>query len=65
MVDLTPEQVQTILRGLGLEATADDLPEVTHRFNAAQQVLVQLDHPDLDLVEPISVFWLDEESIGD
>ena len=61
MADLTQEQIQAALRALGLEATEDDLPEITYRVNAAQEVLASLDHPDLDGVEPIPVFWLTEE----
>ena len=46
---------------LGLEATEEDLPEITYRINAAQEVLASLEHPDLDAVEPLPVFWLTEE----
>jgi hypothetical protein len=62
MPDLRPEEVRASLRAQGLEVTDDDLPEVTHRVNAMQEALEKLEHPDLDAVEPLPVFWLQEES---
>ena len=61
MADLTANQVQALLRALGLNASGDDLLEVTHRLNAAQESLTKLEHPDLDTIEPLPVFWLREE----
>ena len=54
--DLTPEQVRAHLRSLGLDATDDDLTEVTARINALDEALLALDHPELDAVEPVTIF---------
>jgi hypothetical protein len=57
MPDLTPEQVRTQLAFLGLKPVdADDLDEVTHRINAITETLLALEPPDLDAVEPMTVF---------
>ena len=61
MTDLNPEEVRKLLASLGLDITPDDLPEVTHRVNAQQEALGNLEHQDLDAVEPVSVFWLTED----
>ena len=62
MPDLTPEQIGSMLKSLGLPADSADLPEVAHRVNAVNEALSALDHPDLDITEPTSVFWLQEEA---
>ena len=61
MADLTPIQVQALLNSLGLKASQEDLPEITYRVNAAQEVLAALEYPDLDSIEPLPVFWLQED----
>ena len=62
MPDLTPEEVGALLKSLGLPADPADLPEVAHRVNAVNEALSALDHPDLDSIEPVAVFWLQEEA---
>ena len=57
MADLTPRQIRELARSLGLEIAQEDISEVTWRVNALQEVLDRLEHPDLDTVEPIPVFW--------
>lgn len=54
--DLTPRQVLTHLHVLGLDASDDDLIEVTARINALDEALLALDHVDLDRVEPVTIF---------
>jgi hypothetical protein len=54
--DLTPQQVRAHREVLGLHATDEDLAEVTDRINAIDEALLALDHPDLDAVEPVTVF---------
>jgi hypothetical protein len=61
MPDLTPEQVRAQLAALGLTPVDDeDLDEVTHRFNAINETVLKLEHPDLDEAEPVTVFEEDE-----
>ena len=61
MSDLTPDQVQVLLKALDLEAKGEDLAEITYRINAAQEVLTSLEDPHLDTAEPLPVFWLQDE----
>ena len=62
MPDLTPEEVGSMLKSLGLPAYPPDLPEIAHRVNAINEALSALTHPDLDTTEPKPVFWLQEEA---
>ena len=64
MADLSPEEVRTQLRALGLAPQDDDdLAEVTHRINAINESVLALEHPDADSIEPLPVFWLSEEQL--
>lgn len=57
MPDLTPEQVRAQLEAQGLRPIDDeDLQEVTHRINAVNEALAKIEHPELDAVEPLTVF---------
>jgi hypothetical protein len=57
MPDLTTAEVQALLASSGLAAQGDeDLAEITHRINAINQALLDLEHPDLDAQEPQMVF---------
>jgi len=61
MPDLTPEAVRTQLAAIGLAPVDDeDLDEVTNRINAVNEALLALEHPDLDAVEPVTVFEVEE-----
>ena len=62
MADLNPDDVHSLLTALGLEVTPEDLPEVTHRINALQEALGSLESPELDAVETLPIFWLQEEA---
>ena len=62
MPDLTPEEIGSMLKSLGLPADPPDLPEIAHRVNAINEALSALDHPNLDTTEPKLVFWLQEEA---
>ena len=57
MADLKPEEVRSLGRSLGIEISSADLDEITYRHNALQDALGNLEHPDLDSVEPASVFF--------
>ena len=62
MADLSPEEVRTQLRALGLAPQDDDdLAEVTHRINAINEAVLALDHPDVDRIDPLPVAWPAEE----
>lgn len=62
MPDLSPEEVRTQLRALGLAPLDDDdLAEVAHRINAINEAVLALEHLDADGIEPLPVFWLTEE----
>jgi hypothetical protein len=57
MPDLTPEQVRAQLAAIGLAPLDDeDLDEVTHRINAVNETLAALEFPELDGVEPVTIF---------
>ena len=56
MMQLSRDQVQSMLDSLGLTSTEEDVTEVTHRVNALRQTLGSLEHPDLDSTEPMSIF---------
>lgn len=61
MPDLTQEQVRAQLAAAGLAPVDDDdLGEVTHRINAITEALLALEPPDLDAVEPMTVFDAEE-----
>lgn len=63
MPDLTTEQVRAQLAASGLAPVdAEDLDEVTHRINAITEALLALELPDLDSVEPMTVFDRDGEA---
>ncbi|MCH7481908.1 MAG: hypothetical protein IIC95_00080 [Chloroflexi bacterium] len=62
MADLSPEEVRTQLRALGLAPQDDDdLAEVTHRINAINEAVLALEHPDVDRIDPLPVAWPAEE----
>ena len=48
MPDLTPEEIGSMLKSLGLPADPPDLPEIAHRVNAINEALSALAHPNLD-----------------
>jgi hypothetical protein len=60
-VDLTTDEVRSLAGSLGIEIADEDLQEITHRHNALQDALGSLEHPDLDSVEPLSIFGLGRE----
>ena len=62
MADLSPEEVRTQRRALGLAPQDDDdLAEVTHRINAINEAVLALEHPDVDRIDPLPVAWPAEE----
>ena len=62
MGDLTQGQVRAQLESLGFQVFNEDLEEITHRVNALHEALLNLDDPEIDEIEPLPVFWLDEEA---
>ena len=62
MGDLSMEEIRGQLEAAGLRPVDDeDLAEITHRVNAVHEAVLALEHPDVDAVEPVTVFWLDAE----
>ncbi len=64
MPDLTPDQVKTLAGALGLDVTDDDLVEVTHRLNVLTSSVEGFSHPDLDAVDPVPFYSLEEVDRG-
>ena len=64
MPDLTPDQVKTLAGALGLDVTDDDLLEVTHRLNVLTSSVEGFSHPDLDTVDPVPYYPLEEVDRG-
>jgi hypothetical protein len=63
MPDRTPTEVYAELGALGLRPLDDaDLNEIVHRINAVNEAVEELDYPDADVIEPLTIFWLSEES---
>ena len=44
MPDLTPEEIGSMLKSLGLPADPPDLPEIAHRVNAINEAPVSYTH---------------------
>ena len=62
MPALSPDEVRSQLAALGLAPQDDDdLAEIANRINAINEAVLALEHPDVDSVEPVNVFWLTEE----
>jgi len=63
MPDLSPEHVRALLASLDLAPQDDeDLREITHRINAIREALAAIDLPELDTLEPVTMFEQDEAS---
>ena len=62
MPDMSTQEVRVLLRALDLAPLDDvDLDEITHRVNAINEAVADLEDPDADAVEPIPIFWLAAE----
>ena len=64
MPDFTPDQVKALAGTLGLDVTDDDLVEVTHRLNVLTSSVERFSHPDLDTVDPVPYYPLEEVDRG-
>ena len=60
MPDFTFEEVAALARVAGLALSDDDLTEVTHRLNVILAGVERISHPDLDTVDPVPFYPLDE-----
>lgn len=61
-MDLEIEHVRGLLASLGVNAAQEDVQEVAYRINALLEALGSLEHPEVDAVEQLPVFWLREEA---
>ena len=52
MIDLSREHVAAMIAALGVDVTADDLTEITHRLNGFLDALAPLSDLPLHEVEP-------------
>ena len=60
MPDISPDEVKTLARTLGINVTDDDLVEVTHRLNVMTSSVERFSHPDLDTVDPVPFYPLSD-----
>ena len=61
MPDLTPEDVRALLASMELAPQDDaDLQEVTHRINAIREALAAIELPELEALEPVTMFGITE-----
>ena len=58
--DLSPEDVRSLARGLGLAIPEGDLDEVTYRFTALMEELNKLRGTSLAGAEPLPIFAVEE-----
>jgi hypothetical protein len=55
MADLSPDDVATLGRAVGLEITEPLRTEVAYNLNALQELLAEVNPPELDQVEPLPI----------
>jgi hypothetical protein len=62
MADLSPDEIRSLGRVVGLEIPASLLTEVTHNLNALRELLEAVQPPGLDHVEPLPIIPPHERS---
>ena len=55
MADLSPDEVKSLGRAVGLDIAEPLLTEVTHNLNALKDLLESVTPPGLDQVEPLPI----------
>ena len=55
MADLSPDEVKSLGRAVGLAIDAPLLTEVTYNLNALRDLLESVNPPGLDQVEPLPI----------
>lgn len=55
MADLSPEDVKTLGRAVGIHLDEPLLTEVTYNLNAIRELLDSVNPPGLDQVEPLPI----------
>jgi len=55
MADLSPDDVQSLGRAVGLTLTEPLLTELTHNLNAMRELLEDVRPPGLEQVEPLPI----------
>jgi hypothetical protein len=55
MADLSPDEVKSLGRAVGLTVDAPLLIEVTYNLNALRDLLESVNPPGLDQVEPLPI----------
>ena len=55
MADLSPDEVKSLGRAVGLDIAEPLLTEVTHNLNALKDLLESVNPPGLDQVEPLPI----------
>jgi hypothetical protein len=62
MADLTPNEVKSLGRAVGLELEEPLLTEVAYNLNALRELLDDVNPPELDQVEPLPIILPHERS---
>jgi hypothetical protein len=62
MADLTPDDVKSLGRAVGLELEDPLLAEVTHNLNALRELIDEANSPALDQIEPLPIISPHERS---
>jgi hypothetical protein len=62
MADLSPAEVQSLARAVGLEVEEPLLTEVTYNLNALRELIDGVNPPALDQVEPLPIIPPHERS---
>ena len=58
--NLTPDDIQAMAKGLGLNIPDENLSEVTYRYTALMHELNKLRDTDLASIDPMSTFPVQE-----
>ena len=58
--NLSKEEVRSLAHTLGLTINDEELDEVTHRFTALMSELNRLDQRDLESIDPLPIFTVEE-----
>jgi hypothetical protein len=62
MADLSPAEVKSLGRAVGLELEEPLLTEVTYNLNALRELIDDVNPPELDQVEPLPIIPPHERS---
>ena len=61
--NVSMDQIRELGYALGLTIEDEDLEEVTYRFTALMSELNKLDQRDMESVDPMPIFKVEEEGI--